>query len=377
MLASCNFGGGDTSSSVKTPPNSSEEAPKTYKVTFKQAGEEDVVMEVQEGEDITAAEMPTPKAKTGYTVAWEVNSLTNIKADTVVNVVETANVYTITYDADGGEVTPQTQKATYDNEVALPFPRKDGFTFQGWKLADGTVVLSGPWTIANDVTLKAEWKAIDPEAETVTVTFNQKDQQPVIIELEKGAAVTEAQIPAIIPVKGYNVAWEETAYEKLSNVTEDLVVNTVMTAKTFTVTVDGNGGNVPSTTMTITYNTDYTLTVTEPEGYTFDKWTLPDGTEIAASGKWQVDMENITVKANWKANKYTVSLNAAGGSVSQATIEVTYGETYNLPTPTRDGYMFLGWYQGDVKVELSGTWTRTGASIELKAKWAGEWTNNY
>ena len=42
---------------------------------------------------------------------------------------------------------------------------------------------------------------------------------------------------------------------------------------------------------------------------------------------------------------YTLTLDANGGSVSTTTKNVTYGSTYgDLPTPTRTGYTFNGWY---------------------------------
>ena len=49
--------------------------------------------------------------------------------------------------------------------------------------------------------------------------------------------------------------------------------------------------------------------------------------------------------AHWTAKQFTVTLNANGGTVSPASITVTYGGTYaNLPTPSRAGYTFTGWF---------------------------------
>ena len=56
--------------------------------------------------------------------------------------------------------------------------------------------------------------------------------------------------------------------------------------------------------------------------------------------------ENHTIKAQWiEEAHYTLTFNANGGSVSQTTKQVVYGQTYtDLPTPTREGYTFKGWY---------------------------------
>lgn len=51
--------------------------------------------------------------------------------------------------------------------------------------------------------------------------------------------------------------------------------------------------------------------------------------------------------ARWKANTYTVRFNSNGGKCRTRTKAVTYGQTYGtLPTSTRQGYSFIGWYTG-------------------------------
>ena len=49
------------------------------------------------------------------------------------------------------------------------------------------------------------------------------------------------------------------------------------------------------------------------------------------------------------------------------TIQVGYGEEFTLPTLTRSGYTFLGWYNGSTKVE-SGTWN-IASNVTLTPKW--------
>ena len=46
---------------------------------------------------------------------------------------------------------------------------------------------------------------------------------------------------------------------------------------------------------------------------------------------------------------------------------VTYDLWYDLPTPTRAGYTFAGWYYGDTKVE-SGYWL-IDEDVTLTARW--------
>ena len=54
--------------------------------------------------------------------------------------------------------------------------------------------------------------------------------------------------------------------------------------------------------------------------------------------------ENLNFYAKWTANTYTVTFDANGGSVSQTSAVTVAGKLTSLPTPTYDGYDFLGWY---------------------------------
>ena len=69
-----------------------------------------------------------------------------------------------------------------------------------------------------------------------------------------------------------------------------------------------------------------------------------DGTEF----DWQTKMPShtITLYAKWKAPTYTVTFNPNGGTVTESTLTVTKGQTLGdtLPTPTKEGDEFLGWY---------------------------------
>ena len=67
------------------------------------------------------------------------------------------------------------------------------------------------------------------------------------------------------------------------------------------------------------------------------------------------------------------TFDACGGSVTQSALTVTVGEGYTLPTPTRDGYSFDGWYYSSDysggAAPLSGTAADENAGKKLYAKW--------
>lgn len=106
-------------------------------------------------------------------------------------------------------------------------------------------------------------------------------------------------------------------------------------------------------------------------GYTFSGWFTAEtgGTKVTTS---YVFNDDTTVYSQWTANKYTVTLRPGGGSVSPTTITVTYDRAYGaLPTPTRSGYTFKGWYtssSGGTKVDGDTKVTTAGNHI-LYAQW--------
>ena len=103
----------------------------------------------------------------------------------------------------------------------------------------------------------------------------------------------------------------------------------------YTITFDTNGG---SEIAPITQ--DYGTEITAPDnptrkGYTFKGWDK----EIPKT----MPAENITVKAQWEINRYTITFDTAGGS-EIAPITQDYGTNITAPAdPTREGYTFIGW----------------------------------
>ena len=45
--------------------------------------------------------------------------------------------------------------------------------------------------------------------------------------------------------------------------------------------------------------------------------------------------------------RYTVTLDADGGACAAEEYVVQAGEAYALPVPEKEGYEFLGWYEGE------------------------------
>lgn len=143
-----------------------------------------------------------------------------------------------------------------------------------------------------------------------------------------------------------------------------------------TITFDANGGQLDEKTKVVYYGQNYgTLPTPTRDNYTFDGWytEIDGGTRITAEKNVDT-LVNQTLYAKWKANTFTVMFNAGydGGSVSPASITLTFGEPYGtLPVPARDHYSFLGWFttlNGGEQV-FDSTVPTAAKNITLYARW--------
>ena len=92
---------------------------------------------------------------------------------------------------------------------------------------------------------------------------------------------------------------------------------------------------------------------------------------IADNNTW---LTNAT--KHFEAISYLVTFNANNGTVSPASMTVIYGSTYGtLPTPTRTGYTFAGWYTA----ASGGSQITSNSIVSITANQTlyAHWTNTY
>ena len=134
-----------------------------------------------------------------------------------------------------------------------------------------------------------------------------------------------------------------------------------------TVVFELNGGEMSEATSVQVDNGSYLkLPVPTRTGYTFLGWFVGEGVNAGQVTNSTAITQDITITAHWQANDYTVSFVETGDNAI-ADVSVTYGQDCALPTPIRTGYAFLGWFDGDNKVE-SGTWN-IARNTTLVAHW--------
>ena len=139
--------------------------------------------------------------------------------------------------------------------------------------------------------------------------------------------------------------------------------STSYAATKVTVKFSANGGSVGTSSKQVSYPGTYgALPTPSRTGYSFAGWytAANGGTKVTSTTK-VIRGSVHTLYAHWTANRYTVSFNGMGTSVSPSSKTVTYGSTYGtLPNPTKTGHTFAGWY-----TNTNGRGTRIYASSKV------------
>ena len=311
-----------------------------YTITFDTNGGSEIAPITQDyGTEITAPDNPTRK---GYTFkGWDKEIPKTMPAENItVKAQWEINQYTITFDTNGGsEIAPITQD--YGTEITAPDnPTRKGYTFKGW---DKEIPKTMP---AENMTVKAQW-----EINQYTITFDTNGGSEIApITQAYGTEITAPDNPTR---KGYTFkGWDKEIPKTMP--AENITVKAQWEINQYTITFDTNGG---SEIAPITQ--DYGTEITAPDnptrkGYTFKGWDK----EIPKT----MPAENITVKAQWEINQYTITFDTNGGS-EIAPITQDYGTEITAPdNPTRKGYTFKGWDKEIPK-------TMPAENITIKARW--------
>lgn len=146
---------------------------------------------------------------------------------------------------------------------------------------------------------------------------------------------------------------------------------------TYTVTFETNGGKAVEA-MTVDEGKSITLPTTVRDGYTFEGWFENEDLTGTNLPSLYTPSGNVTLYAKWKesggdvpkpAEKYTIQFVMNGGNSIDA-VTVEQGNSITLPTPTKDGFIFVGWFENK---DLTGAYLTSpytpNENLTLYAKW--------
>jgi len=304
------------------------------------------------------------------------------------------NTYTVTFDPNGGSVSPTSKTVTYNSTYGdLPTPTRTNYTFAGWytSASGGSKVTSSTKvTTASNHTLYAHWTA-----NTYTVTFNPNggSVSPTSKTVTYNSTYGDLPTPSRT---GYTFTGWYTSASGGSQVSASTKVTTTSnhtlyahwTVNTYTVTFNPNGGSVSPTSKTVTYNSTYgDLPTPTRTNYTFAGWytSASGGSKVTSSTK-VTTASNHTLYAHWTANTYTATFIANGSTISYYSItstsslgiscQIGSNGTCSVTSPTisRSGYTVVGWgtssyssyasYSSGATITLSGNVTYYAITAE-------------
>lgn len=350
-----------------------------------------------------------PAVKEGYTFrGWYASASLSGDAVTVIPANSAGNknlyakwsenTYQIIYHSNNGNDITRGQSFTFTERKELDANTftKDGYEFVGWATestattamytdqqivsrlsaeANGKVHLYAVWKLREYDIIYENMDGVENASDNPT-SFNQKNN---VIALQD----PEGKI-------GYTFGGWYTDAELTNQVTGAITLNSYRTwtfyakwiPNPYTITFDSClGDTVPTETLSMTYDKDANLTLLSEigtfsnPGYTFKGWSTTKGGTVEYKDGQNVKnlatQGNVTLYAVWELNTFTITYNVGVGTVSHTNPTIYNYEDGDimLTAPVaKEGYQFLGWYEGDTLVTeiVKGT----QKDYHLTAKWA-------
>lgn len=278
--------------------------------------------------------------------------------------------FAINYVLDGGTNSENNPNEYVPEKLPLLLedPTKSGYKFVGWydnENFTGEAMTEISAGTMGDVTLYAKWNALDYR---ISYELNGGTNA----ENPDGYDVSDLPVSLHAPSRtGYIFKGWYMGENRVLAIPVGTTGNVVVSAKwepiTYTIDFDTNGGLPTLSSIDYTIESDsFTLQEITKIGYTFDGWYNGETkvTEITTG-----TYGNMTLVAKWTADLYTISYDLADGvnSPENPTSYTIESGLITLKNPTRDGYTFLGWYNGEQLVTIIDS--NTLENITLTAKW--------
>ena len=306
-------------------------------------------------------ELPTP-TRNGYEfVGWTGEGITTPQTEVIIPTGSTGNrtytanweiiTYTISVYKGDGSVAQPISYTVETPDFALQPPTRTGYEFLGWQRLDGyapgekQMNVTIPKGTTGDRTYTGCWQAIAYTITLDTSGGNALDAISYTVESDPitlptpvrtgytflgwtGEGIIMPQLNVTIPTgstgnKAYTANWQVIEY---------------------TITLDTNGGpNVSPIKYTV--EDSFTLPYPLRPGYEFAGWTL-DGSGMLPFTPLIIypgTTGDLHYKAEWRLAEYTITMDLDGGSGQEKVVYTITDEEFELPTPTRNGYEFVGW----------------------------------
>lgn len=291
----------------------------------------------------------------------------------------------VTFNSGGGTSVDPLSYIAGSTVITLPYTSRDHYDFNGWyTAATGGTRVGGAYdqpspalSTSTSTTLYAQWTAKTPTAYSYpqvsgtgtageSISFSGGSYSDSLSKTTALAVNTTGTFSGSEATKSgsstYTVTTSDATYPPYYFAAQDEVLdydgnpyyfysqNSIKS--NFKITYDHNHDGVQtsdifySASATLGSNNPITLPTPLYSGYMLLGWfTDPTDENTQVSDPYVPPNDNVTLYAHWEMVTYTLNFNANGGSVNISSKPAIYGEAYgDLPTPSRSGYNFSGWY---------------------------------
>lgn len=387
---------------------------KSYTVTWNANGGTVSPASVTKTHGATLGTLPTPTrastAEYSYTFAgWftaasggtQISSTTTVTGNVTyyAHWTATKRSYTATFNGNGGS-TPSPSSITKEYNTALgtlPTCSRTGYTFLGWYTASsGGTKISTTTVVTKDITYYAQWSinsytlTFNPNGGTVTPTSKDLEYNSAYGTLPTPTRASDAQYTYTF-AGWYTAATggtQVTAATKMAAKDTTVYAHWTSNTRSYTVSYQTTYGTLNRTSQSIAYNSKGSCTLTMPDNtaeftYTFVGWyTAANGGGTKVGSELTLETPAIKGTVTYYAyvtrstRSYTHTFNAnGGGTVSPATITKAYNTALGtLPTVSRTGYTFVGWF--DTSAASGGTQATTTTKVTGTKTWYARWSIN-
>ena len=288
------------------------------------------------------------------------------------NGMKVGQSYSKKYKKDDPVTVPVPAYSTTDNEYT-PFKHGSSVNANNFNLSSDKTKLTGTMPEGN-VTVNIVYSA-----STYVLTVNYKEFNNV-----QGNITFPSKQFIMFYGEKIEIPYEEKENFKVilpSDFTYEMEqsddeIDVIYQQEKFNLTYNSNGGTACSSRQVI-YNKAYgSLCSPTRTGYTFAGWYL-NGEEVESTDI-NDNYSNITLTAQWTANKYAVIYNCNGGTpIDSYSSEHTYDQASNLASNrcVKTGSVFGGWkdsvgiYYSDQQ-SIKNLLSENDSSITLTAQWS-------
>lgn len=350
-----------------------------YNVTFVyNNGEPNDVVSFEEDSLITIEE-DKEIAKVGYTFKewqyneeiWDLeqNKITKEIGHMTLEAMWTANEYEVQFNSMGGSAVEQ-KTVTFDKEFSFGVPTKEGYTFGGWKTAEGTILTNKDgesiekWVIAENTTVFAIWDIVQYSI-TYRNVENAKNENKTTFTVEDESVSLSSAEKTGYTFEGWftDVSLTQRVTELDTSIARDIEIFAKWDIVKYIATFVADGTTIDTKQFTV-------------ESVAIEEPTIPE--KVGYSSKWEnyeIIPQNITINAVYTPIVYDVEYKNVVGSFDIDEPVNENARTYTIEDPTillknieKSGYIFEGWFDGENKI------TEIAAGSYGKKTFTAKWT---